>query len=306
MAIRTRKNPYFGVNAHANSWMQNKSNGWRSFHHDHITDITRALNAVLPEGYIALSEESLQIKEISTTRTRLLSPAPDVTVFERTSLLVVSGSFTNPTEIETPTVDAMEIAEEKLAASVIYEVLDHEIGRPVTRIELLSPTNKRPSEGYEQYREKRNVALQSGIPLVEIDYLHQQPSVDKRLRLYPDEPQSHPYSIVISDPRPNIYKGPSHAIGFDVDQAIPPISIPLNAGQFIFNFDLNAVYNRTFENSPVFYLQIDYEMLPDKSETYSAADQARIQARMHLLKVLHQLGQDLDTGGPFLIEPNSP
>ncbi len=251
--IRAAKNQYFGVNAHANSWMQNRPNGWRGFHHDHITDITRALNAVLPAGYIALSEESLD----------------------------------------------GEIDEDKLAASIIYEVIADEIGKPVTRIELLSPTNKRPYEGYEQYREKRNVSLQSGVPLIEIDYLHQQPSIDKRLRHYPNDPDSHAYSIIVRDPRPNVYKGTSHALIFDVDQPIPTVIIPLSAGQSVDNFDLGAVYNRTFQNSPAFHVQIDYAMLPDQFEAFSTDDQQHIRDRMQIIQQAAESGRNLDVDGPF-------
>ena len=88
MAIRSKKNQYPGINAHANSWMQNRSGEWGSFHHDHITDITRALNQVLPAGYEARSERSLQIQEIisnrqdNTVRERNRYPSPDSTAFD--------------------------------------------------------------------------------------------------------------------------------------------------------------------------------------------------------------------------------
>lgn len=94
MSLFSKRNQYLGVNAHASSWLQNREGEWVSFHHDHITDLTRGLNAILPEGYEARSEHSLQIREITprsdapagkpnghnTARSRY--PQPDTTIYK--------------------------------------------------------------------------------------------------------------------------------------------------------------------------------------------------------------------------------
>lgn len=61
----------------------------------------------------------------------------------------------------------------ELSALEIRELAGPGEGVPVTRLELLSPTNKPPGDGYLQYREKHIVTIEQGVPLVELDYLHQ-------------------------------------------------------------------------------------------------------------------------------------
>ena len=64
MAIKFRKNIYNGVNAHLNSELQHESGAWEVFHSEHIPDIARAIDAVLPPGYLAETEHGLQIRAI--------------------------------------------------------------------------------------------------------------------------------------------------------------------------------------------------------------------------------------------------
>ncbi len=136
------------------------------------------------------------------------------------------------------------------------------------------------------------------MPLIEIDYLHQQPSVNKLLPPYP-QPGSHPYSVIINDPQPSIYDGFSQSIMFDVDEPIPKFDIPLDEGRHISQFDLNQVYQYTFERAPDLIMDTDYETPPVHIETYTEADQARIQRRMLLVIKMRAAGHDLDQGAPF-------
>ena len=56
------KNQYLGINAHLHSFWQ-KMGGWKEFHTSHIVDLTRILkNDLLPLGYTAGIEDSLQIR----------------------------------------------------------------------------------------------------------------------------------------------------------------------------------------------------------------------------------------------------
>lgn len=254
MAIRSRRNQYLGINAHANDLMndlmQVASAEWMSFHHDHITDITRALNKVLPPGYEARSERSLQIREVQPERktTRKHAPQPDITAYEvEASPEPATMGPQSAATLVAKLVATMDISEDDLGAVVIYQVeQDDQFGRSVTRIELLSPTNKPPADGYRQYRDKRTIALRSGMPLVEFD-------------------------------------------------------IPLAQGQKVAAFDLNSVYNVTFENSPALQRLVNYEERPAAFHTYSAADQARILARMATVVAMYRQGKNLDLEGPFLV-----
>jgi hypothetical protein len=179
--------------------------------------------------------------------------------------------------LQAPTLDLGE--EDYLAAVIIYEADDAALGRPVTRLELLSPTNKPPGEGYLQYREKRAAALHSGLPLVELDYLHQTRPVLRALPVYPDAPNAYPYLLLVSDPRPSLAAGTLCTFGFAVDDPFPVVDIPLS-GESNLPFDFGLPYARTFESTRYYQAVVDYGVLPLRFETYSAADRERVMARM--------------------------
>ncbi|MDX1992361.1 MAG: DUF4058 family protein [bacterium] len=240
MPLHARRNLYRGVNAHLHSRLQHEPGGWKVFHNKHIGDLAEALDAQLPPGYEVGLTKSLQIVEIH----------PDIEDTYLTSL------------------------------EVRYLLDDDAPGVPVVRIELLSPTNKPPGDGYLQYREKRSAFVQDGFPLLEIDYLHETRTPLRRVPSYPDrEPESHPYLIAITDPRPTPEQGETRIYGFDVDQPIPVVELPL-AGDDRLPFDFGAVYDRTFESLGYFGNRVDYAVEPEAMDRYSPSDQARIRARM--------------------------
>src|SRR5256885_17226605 len=98
MAVHIKKNQYRGVNAHLHSTLQtpgtaSQSSSWRSFHEQHVIHITDALNAQLPEGYIALNEPSLQIlSETDCGNLLQRKPMPDSAVFRHHAYRSSAGS----------------------------------------------------------------------------------------------------------------------------------------------------------------------------------------------------------------------
>jgi hypothetical protein len=93
-------------------------------------------------------------------------------------------------------------------------------------------------------------------------------------------------------------------IPFDVDQPIPRFDIPLNQGQLVKDFDLGAVYNHTFEVSPLLNEQADYDIFPQNLTSYSRADRSRIGDRVRMVQHLEETGSNLDREGPFPIDYN--
>jgi hypothetical protein len=285
MAIHLRQNQYRGVNAHLHSALQNEPGGWKVFHSSHINDLARAIDALLPPGYEVALEKSLQIVEYHPdTGVKIRRrPEPDVTIYEvdpsEKSSTASFGSTAVPTLI-LPAIETVEQAEELYLTSVIVYRTNEDERTAVTRIELLSPTNKPPGDGYLQYREKRNATLEEGIPLIEIDYLHETPPPIRGVPSYPDrEAKSHPYYIAITDTRISLEEGETKVYAFVVDEPIRIVDIPL-AGDEILTLDLNPVYNQTYESLSYFSNRVDYEQEPMRFETYSEADQQRIKARM--------------------------
>ena len=290
MPIILRENPYRGVNAHLNSALQHEPDGWSPFHTAHITHIAEALDAQLPPGYEVSLEKSLQIREYHPeTGERIRRPVPDVTIYDVDSETARPGGVSGAATAPTLTLPAIETLQEegwdKYLTAVV--VIDTANGTPVARLELLSPVNKPPGDGFLQYLEKRIVNLKEGTPLIELDYLHESRPVIRRLPSYPDrQPGSYAYSIVITDPRPALEEGVTHVFGFGVDDPIPVVNIPL-VGDEVLPFDFGPVYHRTVASLRYFYSRADYAQEPVNFDRYSEVDQARIRARMQAVAAAH-------------------
>jgi hypothetical protein len=284
MAVRSDKNEYRGVNAHLHSYFQNRG-GWEGFHHKHVGDIGEVISAALPDGYIVDTERSIQIREtLPENGERVVHIKPDVVVFHESdpsqrTFAPEPGSAT-PT-LTQPTIETVEIDEDDYYPGlVVYRVGtgEEDLGRPIMRLELLSPKNKR-GYGLRQYREKRAETLRAGLSLVEIDYLHETPSPIQSLPRYPGEESSFAYNITVSDPRPSLLEGLTATYGFSVDEPIPKITLALEDDDKCL-VDFDDAYHLTYSRINAYRQRVDYEKLPENFESYSEADQDRIRARM--------------------------
>jgi len=291
MALQSDKNLYPGINAHLNSFLQQRDGGWEAFHAEHLTAISRTLDEILPVNYYAIAEKSLQISEIGFVSESRRS-RPDVTIYHQpiqdyqpTTALAA----TMPTAIMALR-DTLEDEDDYLTGVVIYAVEEGKTpGNPVARLELLSPANKPPHTFYRQYWAKRLQTLYSGLTLVEIDYLHQSRPVLPALLSYADgDEDAFPYSVVVSDPRPEPADGKLAIYGFGVDDELPKVVIPLTEAESI-TLDFGAVYTRLFESVRLLQRIVDYEQLPVNFERYRADDQARI--RQLMAEIRDQFGQ---------------
>lgn len=296
MPLHARINQYVGVNAHLQSAFQSRG-GWSSFHNNYIRDLAVAIDTQLPQGYLVDVEQSLQIREYHPdTGERLRRPQLDITIFDesqgtpRQGMPVLEG--VSPATLTRPVLQTIVInADVYYPSLVIYrQEPDSDFGEAVTRIELLSPSNKQ-GNGEVQYREKRIATLRSGVQLVEIDLLHETPSPVLGLAAYPQGDNAFPYTIIISNPRPSIEEGFADIYGFRVEEPMPIIPIPLNDNEAI-ALDPGAAYNATFRSLAAYSRRVDYEQLPDHFDSYHAIDQEQIQARMQTV----QSATDLSTG----------
>lgn len=274
-------NPYTGINAHLHSLFQIEG-GWNGFHTVHIGDLYKALTAqLLPMGYVAGIEESLQIRRVGDAPRY---PRADVLVFDtdpsRSSPSILGNQTQTIPLLEL--LDDHELSEKPFRAITIYEVNDrtNQRGMPVAWLELLSPSNKGDSDDAEAYRAKRMALLASGLVFIELDYLHETAPTFHTIAPYRPTAEgewiveSHAYRILVIDPRPQFEQGRAQVIGFDVGQAIPKVTIPLNGDDTV-RFDFNAPYQKTFTEG-FFGRTIDYENPPRNFERYSPADRVRI------------------------------
>lgn len=210
-----------------------------------------SLNALLPPRCYASTEETFQI----TRRQDKATIGADVMVVrtqsEQTGTPRPAAQVNTPTLVM-PAATAEELVEaEEFNSLVIYRIDEAEV--PVTRIELLSPANKPAGSHYLLYLRKRIETLQSGLRLVEIDYLHTIRPVIRRIPSYPDRAHgAYPYTITVTDPRPDPEEGEMKVYGFGVLDPLPVIEIPL-ANSDTVALDMGAVYQTTFNSSRVFY-----------------------------------------------------
>ncbi|MCA9907998.1 MAG: DUF4058 family protein [Anaerolineae bacterium] len=291
MAIHSKTNLYPGVNAHLNSYLQEEGADWESFHASHIEHVREALESILPPNYYAVGERSLQVRGEGFDIEVVSRTTPDVTIYQEklTTQRALAPEAATPTRT-LPLWDLMVAEDDYFTGIVIHHVEENRLpGRPVTRIELLSTSNKPPRSHYAQYTMKRFETLRSGIALVEIDYLHESQPVWRRLPSYlRGDVGAFPYMVVTSDPR-SAYeegKGVSQWYGFAVDHPMPRVAIPLVNGETV-TLDLGSVYSPTFESSRLYTLVVDYALDPPNFDRYHAQDQTKIRALLAKVRAEH-------------------
>lgn len=274
-------NPYRGINAHLHSLAQNPQRSptiWTSIHTDHITHITDALNAQLPPQYVARSEQSMQIWVDDSPR----SPVPDVAVYRTGDISTGTQEMTVSESVRVVPIGELLEEEITIPSVVIYRPEDHEyLGQPITRIELLSASNKLGGGGYYVYLRNRLVALRSGTSLIELDYLHQTGSPLPGIPRYPGELDSHAYTVAVTDRRESS-SDVMLVYVVNVDEALPgQVTLPLSGtDQMVFDFD--AVYQHTFRAGR-WGVHLDYSGVPRNFDSYSSVDQLRIRHVMERL-----------------------
>lgn len=300
MATRSTRNQYRGINAHLHSLWQAEG-GWDEFHTSHIVYLANALKAqLLPMGYTASIQQSLQIRRYGEPAGR---PESDVTIYDVTPARRAEsarGTVGQVGQLVIPIPALLALKEqdvEQYRAIGVYQYVPgkRERGEPVTWIELLSPSNKPGGQDSAYYHDKSLKIIRSGIVLVELDYLHESAPTFASLANYSQT--VHPYRILVIDPRPELLKGQAQIYQFDVDDSIPVVNIPLS-GSDVLSFDFGQPYHKTLAES-LFASEVIYRELPVNFDRYGAIDQARIVARMLAVLDADQRGESLTNDAPF-------
>lgn len=286
MAIQLDHNPYPGVNAHLNSFLQEKSAYWQSFHAEYIVRIREALDLQLPAGYFTLPENSLQLDEIILTTKPHFASRSDVTIYQQQP---TTGAALPSADLPTSTLDLEDslLADVELPGLVIYRADEATDGTPVTRIELLSPANKPGGSHYRHYNARRYETLTAGLNLVELDWLHTTKPIIRGVPRYQGgDRDAVPYYIAISIPRPSLQEGVARIYGFGVDRVFPRVVLPLAENDAVV-FDFGDPYRRAIAGNRFYKQAIDYEQLPLAFDRYHPADQERIRAVMAQIAAEH-------------------
>jgi hypothetical protein len=223
---------------------------WQEFHNSFIYLLKFAINAELPERFLARSETRLVIdREDDKKPSR---PVPDITVFAvaRNTPRSRGGVATAiaPTSPEEIFLEARR--------EVYLEILDRVNGHEVVMvIELLSPENKR-GQGREEYLRKQQLVLQSQAHLLEIDLLRGGGHTvaapkDAALAL-----GSYSYLLSLA----NAHE-PGKILLWRIGLAdrLPLVELPLTADVPPFTLDLQAVFERCYdENRYAELLEVAY------------------------------------------------
>jgi len=156
-----------------------------------------------------------------------------------------AGVLERPIPVELPLPDRVRQRYLEVRDATTHEV--------VTAIEILSPVNKRPGEGREQYERKRRQVLGSLTSLVEIDLLRAWEPMPMSLA-----PASH-YRILVSRgwERPGAQLYP-----FNLNEPIPEIPIPLRAGEAEPVLNLGEALAKVYDEVR-YDLRIDYTAAPE-------------------------------------------
>ena len=133
------------------------------------------------------------------------------------------------------------------------QVVEIETKKVVTVIEVLSPTNKRPSKRREMYETKRENVFNSRSHLVEIDLLRSyQP-----LPVFGNDIEAS-YRILVSranqKPLADLYL-------FNLPDMIPQFPLPLRGGDAEPIVDLQALLNGVYDRA-AYDFRIDYTTVP--------------------------------------------
>lgn len=297
MPTQTTRNLYRGINPHLQSHLQAHGR-WPQFHTAHITYmLNEILVQVLPKGYTAEMEESMQIRRDDDDGT-IKRPKSDIEILDRD--LVRAGSPAQavqasggPQVMALP--DVLEIPAEPRPYRAVAIYQDQQL---VAWIELLSPSNKPGGRDAGAYADKRYDLIRNGLVFVEIDYLHETAPSFNQIPAYRrglnglDNPHATAYRLMVIDPRPG--DGQVMLYGFGVDEPLPTVTIPLS-GDDSFDCDFDAVYQKTFRESLYGLRVVDYDNLPENFDRYSLADQRRILNRLNAIRAAQQQELDLET-----------
>ncbi len=134
----------------------------------------------------------------------------------------------------------------------------HGDGEVVTVIEVLSPANKAPGEGYRQYRRKQKELLHSTVNLIEIDLL----STGLPIVALAEESRASlpPHRYLVSVRRgPDTFQFEAYPI--PLQRRLPRIRVPLRAPDPDVVLDLQAVFDLSYDNGGYADL-VDYRQPP--------------------------------------------
>jgi uncharacterized protein DUF4058 len=240
------KSPFPGMDPYIET-----SGYWGDFHNDIIAGIKQTLAPLLPSKYRVRTgiREVIELVEPEGKETR--SMVPDVKVLgpQARPSASTEGSVTVLEAVNEPLALRAFIAEEFRESFLEIHTVEPE-RRLVTCIEVLSPSNKRPSSSSrEQYLRKRQALLLGEANLVEIDLLRH----GEKMPMLDPWPTS-PYRLLVG----RWYKeGMCHVWPAHYRAPLPAIPVPLDRPDADVMLNLQPLIEAVYERSR-YGMDIDY------------------------------------------------
>jgi hypothetical protein len=222
---------------------------WPDVHNRLATIFAEQLAPLLAPKYIADLHTQVVIDRVWDTPAAHQGVVPDMAVTqpvpETSGPLAASTMSPPPLRLRIPVPMPVRLV------SVYIRSREHET--LVTVIEILSPVNKRPGRGRQEYLDKRAALLESSVHLVEIDLLRQWP----RMPLEDPLPACD-YLAVVSDAseRPVCEVWP-----LGLRQPLPVLPIPLVAPDPRVPLDVNQALHTAYARAR-YDLRVDYSRPP--------------------------------------------
>lgn len=215
------------------------SNVWPGFHQYLADELVAQLNARIGPRYYADVNVRTVVEEVSIALSRVIYP--DVGVVEPSPREPGPGLDETDAIPPAPVQRVVVAGQTKLRT---VEVRLTETDQLVTAIEILSPYNKRPGEGLDEYRRKRSDILLSSVHLVEIDLLR---GGERPGREVNDPPLAADYVLLVNRNRSDAQRI-SDIWPVALNEPLPRIPVPLRFPDPDVALDLNdairSVYAR--------------------------------------------------------------
>ncbi len=158
------ENPFINPFPGMNPYLETRGL-WPEVHNSLIAAMKSFLRRRLPFKYSVIMEERIAIGQNPPEEPPARYARPDLTISSREAPRT-GGANTDREDTRAVTVVLPEIY---TVREWFIEIREQRREKPVTILEVLSPTNKNPGAGREQYLDKRQRILESATHMVEID-----------------------------------------------------------------------------------------------------------------------------------------
>lgn len=240
------QNPFPGMNPYL-------ERHWPDIHQAVVTYARDQLTPRLPRDLRARMNERVFVEEDQIFERKIY---PDVRVVERKHLAPMAVQ--PEAEVAGTEPVLVEIESEPIREGFIEIVEAGSRERVITIIEFLSPANKFPGSGREQYHRKQRECRESHTSLVEIDLLRDGPrAMAIPERWVPSRCQT-PYRVSVmrgwAPTKFEVYAAP-------LRRRLPDIRVPLRENETYVVLELQPLIDQAYQNGG--YDDIDYKLPPE-------------------------------------------